>query len=204
MGARVEARLGRYGFAPAGGGRFVVEIEGGCELSAIDLCESGELRSRCATALACQLPGTIAIRELRAVREILDWKNEECLPKVFDESNGPGNMLLLEMNYEQLTELISVVGERNVSAEEVAAMAARKLERYLEHGAPVGPYLADQLVLAFALAGGGSFRTGPLTRHALTNIEVVNSFLDTRIERTPRDGGSLVVSFARNRMPGAV
>lgn len=197
MGASVEARLARYGFAPAGGGRFVVEIEGGCELSAIDLCDAGALRSRRATALVCKLPGTIAIRELRAIREKVEWKNEECLPKVFDESDGPGNILILEMIYEALTEMISVAGERNVSAEDVAAMAAQELESYLEYGAPVGPHLADQLVLAFALAGAGSFRTGSLTRHALTNIEVVRSFLDTRIEQAPQDDGSTLVSFGQ-------
>jgi RNA 3'-terminal phosphate cyclase (ATP) len=36
--------------------------------------------------------------------------------------------------------------------------------------------------LPLALAGGGSFRTVPLTRHASTNIEVIRQFVGTSID----------------------
>jgi RNA 3'-terminal phosphate cyclase len=34
------------------------------------------------------------------------------------------------------------------------------------------------------LAGGGTFRTVPLTRHASTNVEVIHQFLGTSIDVT--------------------
>ena len=46
----------------------------------------------------------------------------------------------------------------------------------------VGIYLADQLLLPCALAGGGGFMTLPLSPHAVTNIRVIEQFLDVRIE----------------------
>ncbi len=46
---------------------------------------------------------------------------------------------------------------------------------------PVGPHLADQLILPLALAGGGSFVTMPLTLHTITNIAVVQMFLPVKM-----------------------
>lgn len=182
MGAQVELSLEKHGFMPAGGGRFIAEIEGGCELSAIDITERGLLQERRATALVANLPGTIAIRELGEVRKLLRWRHEECLPRVVQNSAGPGNALLLELAHEQVSEMVSVIGERKLTAEMVAAKATEALAAYLEVDAPVGEHLADQLVIPFSLAGGGRFRTRALTEHTKTNIDIVQHFSETAIE----------------------
>ncbi|MBI5489077.1 MAG: hypothetical protein HY905_17210 [Deltaproteobacteria bacterium] len=49
---------------------------------------------------------------------------------------------------------------------------------------PVGPCLAEQLLLPLAQAGGGSFRTVRLSRHTLTNVEVIRRFLDVDVRVT--------------------
>ena len=51
-------------------------------------------------------------------------------------------------------------------------------------GAPVGEYLADQLLIPMALAGGGSFTTSTPTLHTTTNIEVIKKFLPVEITTT--------------------
>lgn len=48
----------------------------------------------------------------------------------------------------------------------------------------MGESLADQLLVPRALAGGGAFTTGPLSRHAQTNIEVIKKFIDVVISST--------------------
>jgi RNA 3'-terminal phosphate cyclase (ATP) len=53
----------------------------------------------------------------------------------------------------------------------------------LDSTAPVGEHLADQLLIPMAMAGGGSFRTRPLSEHARTNMEVVQKFLPVRFSR---------------------
>jgi RNA 3'-terminal phosphate cyclase (ATP) len=197
MGARVELSLEARGFMPAGGGRFVAEIEGGCELSSIELSERGPLRERRATALVANLPGTIAIRELSEVRKLLQWRHEECLPRVVQDSPGPGNVLLLEQAHEQVSEMVSVIGERKLTAEMVAARAAEALQAYLAVDAPVGEHLADQLVIPFALAGGGSFRTTELSEHTTTNIDIVRLFCETSIE-CDQDESGVTIRFGES------
>ena len=51
MGVRVEARLERYGFYPAGGGRIEITIKPAKRLEPIELNERGKILNRRATAL---------------------------------------------------------------------------------------------------------------------------------------------------------
>ena len=45
----------------------------------------------------------------------------------------------------------------------------------------MGKYLADQLLIPFAMAGRGEFYTSKLTKHAITNIEIIRKFLEKKI-----------------------
>ena len=96
-------------------------------------------------------------------------------------SDGPGNVLLLEVERAGVSEVVAEFGQKGVRAEVVAQRAVRALRSYLEGGQPVGPHLADQLLLPLCLGAGGVFRTGPLTGHTRTNIEVIRRFLDRSI-----------------------
>jgi RNA 3'-terminal phosphate cyclase (ATP) len=78
-------------------------------------------------------------------------------------------------------------GEPGVSAEKVAARAAGQALDYLSHDVPVGPYLADQLLVPMAIAGGGRFRTVSASRHTLTNIDVIKCFMDVSIDVTANE-----------------
>ena len=80
-----------------------------------------------------------------------------------------------------------------VWAETIARGALKQCLRYLDVGVPVGDCLADQLLLPLALAGGGSYLTLPLTRHSLTNMEVIRMFLDVRIAAEEVDAGKWLV-----------
>ncbi len=196
MGAHIELSLERPGFVAGGEGRILLNVKGGSPLLGLDLIEAGELMFRRATALVCNLPGTIAIRELHAARDLLEWKNEECLPRVFGDCEEQGNVLILEMQFAKLCELISVVGERHLSAEEVGLRAGEAMRNYLAHGAPVGAALAEQLIMAFALAGQGQFRTGPLSPAAQASVELCRAFLPTTIELV-ETGGSTLLRFEK-------
>jgi RNA 3'-terminal phosphate cyclase (ATP) len=183
MGARIEARLERAGFYPAGGGRMAIEIGAPSPLTPLALPARGATRRRRARALVSKLPRRIADRELAVVRSRLGWTEDELEVVALGEGMaGPGNVLLLSIESEHVTEVLTGFGEVGVRAEAVAEQAVQEARRYLAADVPVGAHLADQLLLPLALAGGGSFRTGPLTRHASTNIEVIRQFLGTTIE----------------------
>jgi RNA 3'-terminal phosphate cyclase (ATP) len=177
MGAKVQASLERPGFYPAGGGRIRVQIEPTTRLSRLDLPRRGALLDRQARALLARLPRHIGERELRVVREELGWEEDALQVEEITSSAGPGNVLILEMSSEGLTEVFTAFGQRGVPAEQVALRAVREAQEYLAAEVPVGRHLADQLLLPMALAGGGSFRSLSPTLHATTNMEVIQRFL---------------------------
>ena len=182
MGPRVSAVLNCPGFYPAGGGRCTVSILPAARLEPLTLLERGAIKRRQARALVARLPRQIADRELAVVRTRLGWSEDELETVIVDGSaHGPGNVLLLEIESEHLTEIFCGFGEVGTRAESVAEHAAKEARRYLAAGVPVGVHLADQLLVPLALAGGGSFRTIGLSSHSRTNLDVIRLFLPTRI-----------------------
>jgi RNA 3'-terminal phosphate cyclase (ATP) len=100
------------------------------------------------------------------------------------DSRGPGNVVVIEIESEHVTEVFTGFGERGVTAEAVAATAVDEAREYLAAGAAVGSHLADQLLLPLALAGVGSFTTVAPSRHTTTNIEIIRRFLEVQITTT--------------------
>lgn len=182
MGPKVTMALERHGFFPAGGGRMTIAIEPATALAPLDLIERGKIRERRATAIVAGLPREIGERELAVVAEQLEWPADSLQVLHLPSGHGQGNALLLSLGGDSVTEVITSFGQRGVRAEHVAAQAVAEAREYLEAEAPVGPHLADQLLLPLALAGGGSFVTVPLSEHTRTNIEIIQIFLDVRIE----------------------
>lgn len=187
MGPRVEINLERYGFYPPGGGRLSVLIEPVRALRRLDIEERGEIRGQHARALVVKLPPGIAERELAVVAQRMGWSDDQLLVETSHNALSPGNVLTIEIESERLTEVITGMGQRGVRAETVAESAVEEAQRYLSSGAPVGEHLADQLLIPLALAGGGSYTTGPLSLHTTTNIQVIRKFLDVEISTTPVD-----------------
>lgn len=189
MGPRVEAKLVRHGFYPRGGGRIEVDITP-APLAAIDCIERGMLLERSACAYFAGLPFDIADREIKTAQKGLDWTDRECFVRELPEDQGPGNILMLEARFERCTEIVSGFGELGVPADRVAKRAVGRMQGFLESHAFAGPYLADQLLLPFALAGGGGFTTVKPSQHSLTASEVITQFLGRRCGFTPIDDGS--------------
>ncbi len=153
MGPRVTAVLERPGFYPAGGGRFHVEVEPAARLTGFDLLQRGDIKAQQARAVLANLPAHIGDRELKVVADRLGWP-QDCLSiERADASVGPGNLLMLTVESEYVTEVFTGFGERNRSAQAVAEQAVQQCRRYLTSGVPVGEYLTDQLLLPLALAG---------------------------------------------------
>lgn len=180
MGPRVEAVLEKPGFYPAGGGRFRVSIKP-ADLNRFDLLERGDIIQQNARASVANLPVKIANRELKVVNEMLGWDRDRLKAVEVENSQGPGNILIVEVESEHITEVFTGFGEKGIAAEKVAARAVRSAQEYLAQTVPVGRYLADQLLVPMALAGGGKFRTLSPTQHTTTNIDVVKLFLDVEI-----------------------
>ena len=183
MGSVVDAHLEQVGFFPVGGGRVRINIRPTSKLNAIDLIERGDLLDKHACAILSALPLHIAERELEVIRRRLGWRDDSLHTHIVETPKGPGNALVIIIKCEYITEVFAGFGQRGVRAETVADNLINEVLRYLNSDVPVGEYLADQLLLPFALAGGGSYITFSPSRHVLTNIAVLQKFLDINISQ---------------------
>ncbi len=193
MGLICETRLDCYGFYPAGGGKSFVKIQPATHLIPIDLSERGRILKRKATAIVAGLPRHIAEREVASLQKKLSWPTECFEIEEAKDCQGPGNILMIELESENITEVFTSFGARGVPAETVAEHVLDETMKYLKAGVAVGPHLADQLLLPFAMAGSGSFSTLAPSRHSTTNIEVIRKFLEIRIEVERRDDRTCIV-----------
>jgi RNA 3'-terminal phosphate cyclase (ATP) len=183
MGAKVAARLDAPGFYPAGGGRIVVDVEPCGSLRPLHLLERGAVKVH-ARALLASLPESIGKRELSVVRERMGLDRSMARIEQVGGSIGPGNAVVIVIESDSVTEVITSFGAKGVSAEAVATEACDEAWRYLRAEIPVGIHLADQLLLPMALAGCGTFRTLTPTEHTKTNAAVIQRFLDLPIAFT--------------------
>lgn len=197
LGPKVVVRLERYGFYPAGGGCFTAEIEPCAKLSPVQLVERGEINGRKFTSIVANLPGNIARREIATVAKLMNWDVAGGEALETKNSAGPGNIVQIELGTSSgMTELFCGFGRLGASAESVATEAVREARNYIVSDAAVGEHLADQLLLPFALAGGGAFTATRLNRHARTNMEVIATFLPVRFNVTPEENRTLVEVIA--------
>lgn len=176
MGPKLSITLERHGFYPRGGGRIVVDIDP-APLRPIECVDRGAFKGGKVEALVTGIPFDIADRELKAARKALaEWPDEAFAPVQLPADLGPGNALLVEAEFEHVTEVMFGFGKLGVPAERLAKTAAKRMAGYLASSAFAGPYLQDQLLLPFAMAGEGGFSTVKLSEHTRTAARLIEGF----------------------------
>ncbi|WP_256078864.1 RNA 3'-terminal phosphate cyclase [Massilia sp. YIM B04103] len=188
MGATVDFQLKRCGFYPAGGGEIVASIQPCGRLQPFEWITRGERRAAYAESFVAGIPPSVARRELETIGAGMGWGVEQLHERILPTEQGPGNALLLTLDYGNLTEVFTAIGEKSLPADAVARHVMREMRQYLASGAAVGEHLADQLMLPMALAGGGRFTTATVSLHARTNAEVIGRFLPVRFVFDEVDG----------------
>lgn len=197
LGAGVKIKLDRYGFYPAGGGKIRVVISPTQFGGKLEIIETGHLISIRAVSIVANLPDHIAERELKVLKRQLDIDHEKCeIQRV--KSYSPANVAMVFVEYAQLTTVFIGFGKLGVRAEQVANNLAKEVRDYLENGAPVNEYLADQLLLPMALAGGGRFVTCGISEHTKTNIWLIKKFLPVEIKTEPYNDRSYLVTVEKH------
>ena len=182
MGPSIKIELVRPGFYPAGGGEVVVRIQPAERLQPLRLIERGKLIERSVRGIVSKLPIHIAERECKTILSKTGWQSATTSAQAIPNGIGPGNALIVETRYENVTEVFSGIGETGKPAEVVAKDTYKQIKRYEAQDVPVGEYLADQLLLPMGIgasqkSGGGEFRTLKLSLHSTTHIDVLKMFL---------------------------
>jgi RNA 3'-terminal phosphate cyclase (ATP) len=130
------------------------------------------------SAVSGGLPEHIARRQAGRATEQLEAAGLDVDLRLETWHGGPGSVLGLVLDEAPVPTLFFGLGARGKRAEVVADEAVEQVLAYAAADAPVDEHSADQLVLPLAFAAGPSeCRTTRVTRHLLTNIEVVRKFI---------------------------
>lgn len=188
MGVIAEGDLLESGFAPAGGGMIECRVQPCAQLKRLELHDRGQLESLAIKVLIRHLNANIAERMLAAARKELPC--DEINMKIEHLAEGPGRGVccLYEARFQHSSEMAGACGEIGITADRIGIRVGKSMKNFISSGAAVGRHLADQLLLPMALAGGGSFTTGILDDHVITNLSVIEKFLPlkSRVEELDR------------------
>lgn len=171
-GAEITLDLLKRGYFPAGGGTVKVTVAPST-LDPIWISKSLK-RSTGICSSAAGLPRHVVERQMsaaeRAMREIPDIGTPEQLIDLRAEG-GPGSSCTVWAG----THGGSMLGRRGLPAEKVGAEAVAILQEERVAGGDVDQYLADQLLVYLAMAGG-KYTTGRFTLHAETMLWLLDLF----------------------------
>ena len=175
---KAECRLMRYGFFPAGGGGITFEIppkqngRGG----EINLCESIAEPRISARIYTSKLPIYIADKQRKLLLSSgLSFETIEHIE--VKDSISAGNCVVICIKGENRTTVFTGFGSRGKPSEKVINEVVGEAREFLNSGAAIDHYLADQLLIYMAMRQGGRFTTNELSKHLTTNIEVIKKFL---------------------------
>jgi RNA 3'-terminal phosphate cyclase (ATP) len=202
IGAKLHLSIDAYGFYPRGGGRICAEILPTHELQPLILDTPGELRRISGCSGVGNLPLSIAERQRTSARAALvDALGDSCGTAEITLLNAPGpgqgTFLFLRADTGTVRAGFTALGARGKRAETVGAEAAQELLQHLATGAPLDPYLADQLVPYLAhCSSESSFTTSRISRHLLTNLWVTALFLPLSYQVEGEEGQAGRVSIS--------
>jgi len=187
LGLGLEVEVGRVGFRARGGGEVRASLSRTTRSDVPRLDERGALVGLRGLSGAGRMKQPVAERARDAALALL-WRARrlEASWEVLDvKSASPGAFLMLEAVFEHGRGAFGYVLDRTVKPEVLGERAVRRVLKFVEEeeGA-LDPWLADQIAVPLAVAGGGRLTTTEVTRHLETVAAVC-----TRFGRTARVWG---------------
>jgi RNA 3'-terminal phosphate cyclase (ATP) len=142
----------------------------------INLCNSGQEFQIYAKIYTAKLPIRIAHHQQKLLLQSgLNVQNIEQTD--VRDSKGPGNAVCIRLCCNERTTVFTAFGMRGKPSEQVISEVVNLAKHFIESGAAVDHFLADQLLLYMAITNGGCFTTDWISTHTKTNIEVIKKFL---------------------------
>jgi RNA 3'-phosphate cyclase len=189
-GLWMRLEMARAGFYPQGGGEIQAQIRPVEKILPLQRCERGALQRVRGISAVANLSEDIARRQKhQALRRLEPLCRDSKIELSQLPSPGKGTLLFLQADFEQTTCSYFGLGALGKRAEQVADEAVDALEGFLAADGAVDEHLADQLLLPLAFADGASqYSTSRVTRHLLTNAEVIQAFLPTRVNVLGEEG----------------
>jgi RNA 3'-terminal phosphate cyclase (ATP) len=185
FGMRLKLAMHRPGFYPRGGGTIRAILHPCDVLHGFIHDAATPVEKVSVLSAVADLPEHIAERQAHRAENRFKSSRYRVKVKVVHEhwENGPGTVLALTLDTSPAPTLFFALGERGKKAERVADEAAEQALDYLAvEPPPVDLHSADQIVLPLALARGRSvFAVQEVTQHLLTNMAVIQRFIERQI-----------------------
>ena len=223
LGFHFTLELHAAGFYPEGGGELSARVDASHPMPPLALTHRGTLGEVEVVSMVAGLGYDVAERQaaraLQRLRELGISAQAERVPMAARASRG-GHVLIVS-SFERTRAGHGAVSARDRSPEETADLAVGEFREYLGRGGAVDRHLGDQLLLPAALAASGllpavsgvvptaRYTVSAVSRHLLTNAEVIRRFLDVdiavdgredaegEVRVEPRAGGAGVLPFHR-------
>ncbi|MBN1392748.1 MAG: RNA 3'-terminal phosphate cyclase [Sedimentisphaerales bacterium] len=172
-------KLVKHGFFPAGGGKIIFNTQPRPKNSQkiISFCEPTDKPQISARIYTAKLPENIARKQHDLLLQSnLDFKNIEHVEVT--DSDGPGNCVMLRLCSTNHTTVFTAFGQRGKPSHKVISEVVGLAKDFLDSGAAVDRFLADQLLIYMAITKAGCFITNEITAHLTTNMDTIKKFLD--------------------------
>jgi RNA 3'-terminal phosphate cyclase (ATP) len=185
--AGIDARpvVTKRGYYPPGGAEAALTVTPG-RPRAVDLVRRGTLNRIVVMSSASELlrGRRVAERQADAAQAALAAQLVPIHKQIeYAPSITPGSACCVVAEFENTVLGANQIGAPGRRAESVGADAAADLTADLATGACLDRHMADQILPYLALAeGDSSIAVAQVTRHALTNMWVVERFIDGRFQ----------------------
>lgn len=208
LGFSFDLSLQRAGFYPEGGGELSARVAPPRAMPPLDLRHRGTFLEAHVVSLVAGVDFSVAERQADRAERRLREAGVPCTPTAVPMPGGPsrGSHLLVVARFERIRSGHSATSEAGREPDRVADAAVSDLSRFLDGRGAVDRHLADQLLLPAALVAAGrvprpegverttTFTVGEVTRHLVTNAEVVRRFLPVDVGIEGREGGEGTVT----------
>lgn len=190
MGIKASVRILERGFYPIGGGHAMASLEPVGDISPLRLTDLGRLKKIHGRCFVQHLPDRIEREMISACTATLgggydlDLTVLECV----GDSRGAGMVLAAEYENGYLSSNTLTV--RGHSAEQSGRDVANDLLQEMHSGATIDVHTADQILPYMAMAKGKScFVVSRISKHLLSQMDTLESFLDVRFGVERREDG---------------
>jgi RNA 3'-terminal phosphate cyclase (ATP) len=201
LGVNIDLNIEKWGWYPIGKGMITARVTPAKEIIPIGIVDRGKLQRVSGISAISNLPRDIGVRQRTRAIKLLEERGVAAEIEIISApSIGKGTLVYFSAEFENITTGFDALGAFGKRAEEVADEACQGLFAYLDTAGALDLHLADQVIPYLAMAHGSSeFTTSRITRHLLTNIWVIQQFMDVDIRVEGKEGEEGKVKITKNQ-----
>jgi RNA 3'-terminal phosphate cyclase (ATP) len=215
LGFPFDFSLQRAGFYPEGGGEFGAAVHAARAMPPLDLRHRGTLLEADVLSLVAGVDFSVGERQADRAERRMREAGVSCQARAVPMPGGTsrGSHLLVVALFERIRSGHSATSEGGREPDRTADAAVAGFSTFLDGHGAVDRHLADQLLVPAALVAAGRvprpagvdlstrFTVGEVTRHLVTNAQVIRQFLPVEVDVEGAEGGEGTVTVRPTR-PG--